>query len=225
MGQFIDLTGKRYGKLVVTERGANRVTGSGRIKVMWKCLCDCGNTKIVSASDLNSGKVNSCGCLRKALITKKNIKDISGKKFGKITVVSFHSIRNGRSMWNCQCECGTECICDSHSLLENSISSCGCGKRTHNLQHGMSTTRIYRIWSAIKTRCGNLNADNYKYYGERGISVCEEWKEDFNSFAKWALTSGYNDSLTIDRKDVNGNYEPSNCRWVTMAEQNKNKRR
>ncbi len=76
----------------------------------------------------------------------------------------------------------------------------------------------------MKTRCENQNADNYKYYGERGISVCVEWKEDFDTFAKWALKSGYKDSLTIDRINVNGNYEPKNCRWVTMAEQNKNKR-
>lgn len=225
MGKFIDLTGNRYGRLVVVERAENRITNSGQTKAMWKCLCDCGNEKIISAMDLKSGKVNSCGCLRKELALKKRIKDISGKTFGKITVISFYGSKNNRALWNCKCECGAECICDSHSLLEGRISSCGCGKKTHNLQHGMSGTRLYRIWAGMKTRCENPSADNYKYYGERGISVCKEWREDFDSFARWALKSGYKDSLTIDRINVNGNYEPKNCRWVTMAEQNKNKRR
>ncbi len=224
MGKFIDLTGNRYGRLVIVERAESRITNSGQTKTMWKCLCDCGNTKIIAAADLKSGRVNSCGCLKKELLAKRNFHDISGKKFGKITVVSFYGFKNGRSLWNCKCECGTECVYDGHTLLANHISSCGCGKKTHNLRHGMSGTRLYRIWTGMKTRCENQNADNYKYYGERGISVCDEWKEDFDTFAKWALKTGYKDSLTIDRINVNGNYEPKNCRWVTMAEQNKNKR-
>lgn len=88
----------------------------------------------------------------------------------------------------------------------------------------MRHTRIYSIWCDMKKRCNNKNQSNYNNYGGRGIKVCKEWNDDFESFLEWSISNGYNDSLTIDRIDVNGNYEPSNCRWVTWEEQHYNKR-
>jgi len=86
-----------------------------------------------------------------------------------------------------------------------------------------SKTRLYRIWSHMKNRCNSPNSDNYKRYGYRGIKVCDEWNNSFKSFKTWALANGYDDNLTLDRKDNNGNYEPDNCRWITLIEQQKNR--
>lgn len=90
--------------------------------------------------------------------------------------------------------------------------------------HGLRNSRLYRIWTNIKTRCYNAKDPHYSRWGGRGIVMCDEWKDDFKSFYDWAMSNGYSDDLTIDRIDNDGNYEPSNCRWVTAKEQSKNKR-
>jgi hypothetical protein len=97
-------------------------------------------------------------------------------------------------------------------------------KHRGNKTHGMSRTRIYRIWSGMKGRCCRPSSSGYNDYGGRGITICDEWKNDFTSFYSWAIENGYNDSLSIDRIDVNGNYEPNNCRWATQHEQRINQR-
>lgn len=89
--------------------------------------------------------------------------------------------------------------------------------------HGKRHTRLYRIWANIKTRCYNQRDPHFSRWGGKGVKMCEEWKNSFNSFYTWAISNGYTDKLTIDRIDNNGNYTPSNCRWVTVAEQNRNK--
>lgn len=90
--------------------------------------------------------------------------------------------------------------------------------------YGLSNTRLNRIWRGFRQRCYNPNQPDFKYYGGRGITVCPEWKDDFKAFYDWAMSNGYQDNLTLDRIDCNGNYEPSNCRWVTMKVQTNNKR-
>jgi hypothetical protein len=161
--------------------------------------------------------------------------DLTGKKFNRLTVVErvndYISPNGFRStQWKCICECGNEVIVSTSHLRSGHTKSCGCYGREVCVQnglkikHGLKESRVYRIWSCMKNRCYNQKDDNYKYYGGRGITVCDEWKDDFQTFYDWSMSHGYTDNLTIDRINVNGNYEPSNCRWATHSEQGKNKR-
>lgn len=152
---------KRFGRLLVV-----KLTKSDRRGKQWECLCDCGNTKLVYSSDLNGGKVSSCGCL---------VKENSRKQ----------------------------------------------GKR--NKTHGLSKTLLYKTHQSMLQRCYKDYNENYPNYGGRGIEVCEEWHE-FEEFKKWSVDNGYEEGLSIERIDVDGNYEPSNCKWISVKEQQRNKR-
>ena len=164
-------------------------------------------------------------------------RDISGLKFNYLTVLNLHHKvkrfnKDGTSKgyieyWLCQCDCGNKTVVEKQKIISGHTSSCGCFckaqiRKTHS-KHNLSNTRIFRIWGDIKTRCTNPNSRAYKYYGQNNIVMCDEWKNDFQVFNDWAMSNGYADELTIDRIDVNGNYEPSNCRWVGMKVQNRNK--
>lgn len=152
--------------------------------------------------------------------------EISGKSFGYLTAISPVEplIGTRRQKWLCQCKCGNTCAVELRCLKSGHTTSCGCKKyESKNVKHGMKRTRLYSIWNNMKNRCHIENITCWDYYGGRGIKVCDEWSSDFMNFYNWAMTNGYTDELTIDRIDVNGNYCPENCRWITIGEQQQNK--
>ena len=162
--------------------------------------------------------------------SKSRIKDLTGQKFGRLTVIKHIK----HKFWLCKCECGNEIKVISDNFKAGRTKSCGCYRKENSemllYKHGKKHSRLYNVWCGIKRRCFNINCQEYKYYGLRGITICEEWKNDFEQFYNWAMLNGYNEyakfgECTIDRIDVNGNYEPRNCRWITLKEQSKNKRK
>jgi hypothetical protein len=152
-----------------------------------------------------------------------------GKRFGLLTVVEYLGSRAGARRWRCQCDCG-ESIESTTGALNAGTKSCGCLQRHAAARacisrsvHGLTGTRLYVIWRAMRSRCSNPKNIGWKDYGGRGIRVCDEWS-DFPVFKAWAFANGYDSHLSIDRRDNNGNYEPGNCRWATMIHQNRNRR-
>ena len=150
-----------------------------------------------------------------------------GEKHNRLTIIKQVAHRNSGPRYLCQCECGNRLEVNYHDLLKpyGGTKSCGCYRKERVTKHGHTNSRIYRIYAGMKSRTSNPNFPEYKNYGGRGIRICEEWEKSFNAFYEWALKNGYSDNLSIDRIDVNGNYEPSNCRWSTSSEQMNNTRR
>ncbi len=146
--------------------------------------------------------------------------DYSGYKFGKLTVVNKLQQKSyEKAKYYCVCDCGTEVIVSGSNLVTGHTKSCGC----LTVKHGLARKeRLYNIWVGMRQRCRDKKSKDYPRYGGRGISVCKEWN-DYDTFRNWALNSGYNDTFSIDRINVNGNYEPSNCRWESTEAQNNNK--
>ena len=169
----------------------------------------------------------------KIISPSKYGKDKTGMRFNNLIVLGDSGKRRFKKVvWLCQCDCGEKTLVDTGSLTTGNIKSCGClqkntAAKTHKERlttHGMSGSRLYRIWRSMKCRCYLPSNISYPYYGQRGIEMCSEW-HDFERFKDWALANGYEENLTIDRVNVDGNYEPNNCKWSTMAEQNKNQQK
>lgn len=163
--------------------------------------------------------------------------DMTGRRFGRLTVVQRNGIsRNKEALWLCKCDCGNEVTVNGCNLRHGGTQSCGCYNKdrsseanSQKVKHNGYGTRLYNVWIAMKVRCLTPTHKNYKDYGGRGITICQEWQNDFGCFRDWAMANGYDPTAprsqcTIDRIDVDGNYEPSNCRWVSMKVQGSNKR-
>lgn len=216
----IDLTGQRFGRLVVIGRADPPRGKHG--EAMWHCCCDCGGEKDVASSGLRTGRTASCGCLRRS--------DLTGRRFGRLVVIGPADPpvdKRHRSRWRCKCDCGREKDVVSAGLCYGTTISCGCAQRelasAASIIHGQYKSRLYRIWESMLARCENQHNSHYENYGGRGITVCEEW-HDFVNFMQWAVRMGYQENLTIDRINVHEGYTPINCRWATMHEQSRNKR-
>jgi len=159
------------------------------------------------------------------------IRDLTGQRFGRLVVLRDTGERkSGNVVWRCRCDCGNEVNIKGGNLTSGNSISCGCYSRECTVErstiHGMASRKkrhpIYRTWVAMLRRCEDPNNNRYKYYGARGIKVCDEW-HDAQVFIDWALANNWQKGLSIDRIDNDGNYEPGNCRWTTRKEQARNK--
>ena len=158
---------------------------------------------------------------------KSTLIDLTGETFGNWYVIKRAPNRGKAVRWFCKCGlCGSIVNVAGTSLKSGTSKNCTCIRKTGlHRTHGLSNHPLYRVWQRMKGCTSSPTHQDYKHYGERGIVVCEEWREDFGSFYEWAMTHGYQRGLTIERIDVDGNYEPSNCTWIPQSEQPKNSRR
>lgn len=170
-------------------------------------------------------------------MVREDIEDLTGRRFGRLVVLNREkNDKHGKTRWRCKCDCGTIKTIGRRELIRGDTKSCGCYWRERTIErnkrtkktHGFTGTRIQKIWRNMIRRCEKPDCQYYSNYGGRGIKVCEEW-HDLKAFAEWAYKHGFDDTLpkwecTIERKDVNGDYEPSNCYFTNMFEQNSNRR-
>ena len=202
-----------------------------------KPLCDVvnfSNLSIILCADSDSYMIRvssnapfrtyfSVGCCivwRQPMVETKKV--IVGQKYNRLTVIErVENAHNGDTQFRCKCNCGKIIVVRGHHLISGNTSSCGCLRNENlirrNTKHGDCYTRLYKTWACMIQRCTNTNISSYRNYGGRGITVCQEWLDNFENFKDWSLSNGYNDDLEIDRIENDKGYMPSNCRWVTKS--------
>jgi len=223
-----DHTGRRFGRLVAIERLQGPET-------RYRCVCDCGNEHVATGGNLHCGNVESCGCLRREqkqaqmrTLGGLNRAALVGQRFGRLLVVApAQGVR--RSYWLCQCDCGQRAVKMGKYLLNGDTQSCGCKQDEYRAQGNhkyddmpITHRREYISWRSMKSRCYVVSSSNYRFYGARGVTVCDRWRDDFAAFVE--DMGRRPEGLTLDRIDPEGHYEPSNCRWATWEVQHKNLR-
>lgn len=153
----------------------------------------------------------------------KQVKNEKGNIYGRLTVIQPAKSKNGKAYWLCKCSCGKKVIVSGDALRNKGTKSCGCLNKDTcgNLfrTHGLSKTRLYTIYNDMKQRCYNKKCAEYNIYGGNGVKVCDDWLLSFRNFYDWAMTNGYDETLSLDRIDGNKNYCPENCRWATKKTQ------
>lgn len=212
-----DLLGQKFNMLTVIARAANDSSGNAR----WLCKCDCGKEKTVIGFSLLKNETYSCGCVRRKGVAKnRNI--LLGKRFGNLVVIEEVEIGSQRRVV-CKCDCGNVVSRLASVLTNHQSSSCGCARNLGaTLKHGMYGTPTYCSWHMMIQRTCNPNDPRWQDYGGRGITVCKRWRESFTNF--YADMGIRPVGKTLDRINTNGNYEPSNCKWSTPSEQQRNRR-
>ena len=223
-----DIIGKTFNEITVLTYD-HRDDSKGYTRHYYKCKCSCGKEFLCMRGQIVNGKTKSCGHLN------HQIKDISGNKYGRLNVINLAYIKKGSSYYNCKCDCGNECIIERRNLVAGLTKSCGCYSReVHSNMlktHGMSKTRIFRIWQHIKDRCLNPNNDEFNNYGGRGIFVCKEWLDAFENFYNDMGEDYYKnaeiygeENISINRINNDDGYYKGNCCWATRSEQQNNQR-
>jgi len=220
----LNLIGHRFGSLVVSsfyksDHGINK----------WICNCDCGGERISSTKQLRNGSIKSCGCLpHKTRNDKGTIRSNRvGERHGRLVVKKLFDKKGDEIRWECICDCGKTAIVFSNNLARGHSKSCGCIEKEHPNAtiHGWANHPLFDVWVGIKGRCYNKNTKEYKYYGARGVKMCDEWLNNAPAFIKWALENGWNNGLVVD-KDIKSLtigipaliYSPDMCSIVTQKE-------
>lgn len=197
-------------------------------KIILNCM-KCGAEKQVLFTNLQNGSWKDQKCHKHYLREIKYDDKYIGKKNNFLTVLKIQKNNENRKRFVCECECGTIKLVRPVDWVNGNVKSCGCKHDELLSTHGGSKDRLYSVWQDMKSRCLYKKNVAFRNYGGRGIEICDEWKCNYAAFKEWAYANGYDENApfgecTLDRIDVNGNYEPSNCRWITNSEQQKNKR-